>query len=50
MHDYYVVVPSDATATYVDADHQASLRNIDRFFGQVTTTGELSRVWPKSNK
>ena len=50
MHDYYVVVPSDATATYSDADHQASLRNIDRFFGQVTTTGDLGRVWPRVNK
>jgi len=24
--------------TYIQADHEASLKNIDRFFGQVTTT------------
>lgn len=45
MRDYYVVVPSDATATYVHADHEASLRNIERFFGQITTIEELGRVW-----
>jgi len=45
MRDYYVVVPSDGTATYINADHEASLRNIDRFFGQVTTIDELDNVW-----
>lgn len=45
MRDYYVVVPSDATATYVDADHEASLRNIERFFGQVTTIAETQNAW-----
>lgn len=45
MRDYYVVVPSDATGTYVNADHEASLRNIERFFGQVTTIAEVQNVW-----
>ena len=45
MRDYYVIVPSDATGTYIHADHEASLRNIERFFGQVTTIEELENVW-----
>lgn len=48
MRDYYVVVPSDATGTYIHADHEASLKNIDRFFGQVTTIDELENVWPRT--
>lgn len=45
MRDYYVLVPSDAAATYIQEDHDASLRNIDRFFGQVTTTEDLKAAW-----
>lgn len=45
MRDYYVLVPSDAAATYIQEDHDASLRNIDRFFGQVTTTEDLKVAW-----
>lgn len=45
MRDYYVVVASDGTGTYVNSDHEASLQNIDRFFGEVTTITKLDRVW-----
>jgi ureidoacrylate peracid hydrolase len=40
VSDYYVVFVSDGTATYSTEDHNATLRNIDRFFGQVTTIAD----------
>jgi ureidoacrylate peracid hydrolase len=45
VRDYYIVFTADGTACYSDADHQATLRNIDRFFGQITTVGELAAIW-----
>jgi len=39
--DYYPVVPRDCVATYEKAQHEAALSNIDTFFGQVTTAGEI---------
>ena len=32
-------------AAYWQDDHRATLRNIDRFFGEVTTAPELERLW-----
>ena len=37
VRDYYVVAVDDGCAAYIEADHIASLSNIDRFFGQVAT-------------
>jgi ureidoacrylate peracid hydrolase len=45
VRDYYVVFLSDGTATYADEDHQATLRVIDRSFGQVASAGEVEAVW-----
>ncbi len=45
LKDYYVVFTSDATATYVSADHEATLRNIDNFFGQVASAAEIAAGW-----
>lgn len=45
VHDYYVVAVDDGCAAYVQADHVASLSNIDRFFGQVSTIKEVSAIW-----
>lgn len=41
MRDYYVAFPSDANATFDEAMHQATLKNIDLFFGRVMSTEEL---------
>jgi ureidoacrylate peracid hydrolase len=46
MKDYYVVFSSDCTATYSQAQHDATLDNIDQFFGQVATAGEIMACWP----
>ncbi len=45
LRDYYVVFTSDCTATYAQADHEATLRNIDNFFGQVAAAEEIVSCW-----
>jgi ureidoacrylate peracid hydrolase len=45
LRDYYVVFTSDCTATYDQADHDATLRNIDAFFGEVVTADEVMACW-----
>lgn len=49
VRDYYVVVASDGTAAYVQADHDMTLKNIDRFFGETATMEELTAIWPPRN-
>ena len=45
VRDYYIVFAADGTACYADADHQATLRNIDRFFGQIAGVNEIEAIW-----
>lgn len=45
MKDYYVVIPGDGAATYSEAEHEASLRTLDRYFGQVTSCAEIIEIW-----
>lgn len=45
LRDYYVVFTSDCTATYSQAQHDATLFNIDQFFGQVVTSEEVMACW-----
>jgi ureidoacrylate peracid hydrolase len=47
VRDYYVVVTKDGTATYSTQDQEATLRNIDRFFGEVATMAEIADIWQK---
>lgn len=49
VRDYYVVVVSDGTAAYVQADHDMTLQNIDRFFGETISTSDLIGHWPARN-
>ena len=49
VRDYYVVVASDGTAAYVQADHDMTLKNIDRFFGEISSIDELTALWPARN-
>ena len=46
MKDYYVLFTSDCCATYSQAQHDATLFNIDQFFGQVVTSDEITACWP----
>jgi ureidoacrylate peracid hydrolase len=45
LRDYYVVFTSDCTATYSQPEHDATLRNIDAFFGQVVSAEEIQACW-----
>ena len=45
MHDYYLVFVSDGTATMSEAAHQATLANVDQFFGQVASADEIAACW-----
>ena len=49
VRDYYVVVVNDGTAAYVQADHDMTLKNIDRFFGETVSIDDLTTVWPARN-
>jgi len=49
VRDYYVVVARDGTAAYVQADHEMTLNNIDRFFGEIASINELTALWPARN-
>ena len=46
LRDYYVVFTSDCTATFTQAEHDATLKNIDQFFGQVVEAQEVMACWP----
>jgi ureidoacrylate peracid hydrolase len=43
--DYYVVLVEDGCAAYSQADHDAAVRNVDRFFGEVSTMAVLRQIW-----
>lgn len=45
VSDYYVVVAGDGAAAYSEAEQEASLRTIDRYFGQVASCAEISSAW-----
>jgi ureidoacrylate peracid hydrolase len=49
VRDYYVVAPRDGSAAYARADHDATMGNIERFFGQLSTLEELSTIWRGRN-
>ncbi len=50
VRDYYVAVVKDGTAAYSQADHDMTLLNIDRFFGEVTSIADLQALWPPRNR
>ena len=45
FRDYYIVFTSDCTATYSKEDHEGTLNNIRRFFGEVVTADEVASAW-----
>lgn len=49
VRDYYVVAPRDGSAAYAQADHEATMSNIERFFGQISTLEEISAIWRGRN-
>jgi ureidoacrylate peracid hydrolase len=49
MRDYYALMVDDGTATFSAEDHAATLRNFDRYFGEVSTIAEISAIWRGRN-
>ncbi len=45
MRDYYVAFVDDASATYHQEQHAATLANIALGFGEVTTVDQLLKLW-----
>ncbi len=43
--DYYIILASDLTACYDERLYEATLMNIDKYFGQVITAAELLKIW-----
>ena len=48
MRDYYVVFTSDCSATFSQAAHDATLYNIDQFFGEVASSEQIMACWPSA--
>jgi ureidoacrylate peracid hydrolase len=48
LRDYYVVVPSDGCATFSEDEHDASLRTIDKYFGQVVALRDVIGLWARA--
>ena len=49
MNDYYIVLVRDGTAAYSNEEHEMTVRNIDRFFGEISTIEELRGIWSGRN-
>lgn len=49
MRDYHMVLVGDGTAAYSRKEHEATLKMMDRFFGEVTTIAELCARWAGPN-
>jgi ureidoacrylate peracid hydrolase len=47
VRDYFVVVVEDGTATYSQAEHDAALVTIDKYFGEVVTIDRLIGMWAR---
>ena len=50
LRDYYVVLLDDGCAAYAEEDHRATLRNIDRYFGQVARIADVEAVWMSNRR
>ncbi|MBI2881728.1 MAG: cysteine hydrolase [Candidatus Tectomicrobia bacterium] len=48
FRDYYIVFTSDCTATYSQEDHESTLRNMHRYFGEVVTADEVAACWKQA--
>ena len=46
VRDYYAVIAADGCAAYSVQEHEASLKVIDRFFGEVVEMNAIRPHWP----
>lgn len=45
FNGYYIVVPEDCVGSAAQDLHEATLRNVERTFGRVTTADAIKAVW-----
>ena len=45
MNDYYILLPSDCTACYDKQLYEASLKNVELYFGVVLPCSEIVKAW-----
>lgn len=45
QRDFFVVIPADCTATSDPQLQEATLANLERHYGDVTTSDEIRRIW-----
>lgn len=50
VRDYYVVLVEDGTAAYSPEDQAATIKNVGRFFGSISTIDALEAVWSKNER
>jgi ureidoacrylate peracid hydrolase len=50
VRDYYVVLPADGTASCVPEDHAMTCKNVERFFGVVSSLDALSAIWRREGQ
>jgi ureidoacrylate peracid hydrolase len=50
LRDYYVVVTRDGTATFSIEEHEAALRTIDKYFGEVADLAEIAGLWSSATE
>ena len=48
MRDYYVVLLEDCTANYDIDLHKTTLRNVDKYFGQVCGSADVIKAWKRT--
>jgi ureidoacrylate peracid hydrolase len=50
LRDFYVVVTRDGTATFSPEEHEAALRTIDKYFGEVADLAEIAGLWSSATE
>ncbi|MFQ5855418.1 MAG: cysteine hydrolase family protein [Anaerolineae bacterium] len=50
QRDYFIVVPDDCTATYSPRVQKATLANLERHYGDVTTSNEIVGAWAQVSR
>lgn len=50
MRDYFVIMPADCCATYSNAEQEATVANISKYFGQVVQADEVIAAWREAER
>lgn len=50
MHDYYVIIAEDCCGGADEEAHKFTLKNLNNYFGIVTTSSEIINIWRSQKK